>query len=77
MSLNRNVAANFAGNLTTAVMAVVFIPVYVHYLGIEAYGLVGFSATLTSILGIANVGLSTTLNREFARRSARPDIAVG
>lgn len=77
MSLNRNVAANFAGSLTTAVMSVVFIPVYVHYLGIEAFGLVGFSATLSSLLGIANIGLSTTLNREFARRSARGDSAAG
>lgn len=43
-----------------------FIPIYIRYLGIEAYGLVGILATLQTILGVLDMGLTLTLNREFA-----------
>lgn len=55
------------------VLGVAFIPLYLKFLGIEAYGLVGFFGTLQAVFGIMDVGLSTTLNREMARLSALPD----
>lgn len=74
--LNRNVFANFIGSALGAATAFLFIPLYVRFLGIEAYGLVGFSATVIVILGVADVGVSTTLNRELARLSARADAGL-
>lgn len=71
--LKRNVVANFIGSALGAATAFLFIPLYVRILGIEAYGLVGFSATLIVVLGVADVGVSTTLNRQLARLSASPD----
>src|SRR5436853_7772563 len=68
--LKRNVIANLSGNLYTVVISLVFVPIYIHYLGIEAWGLVGFSVTLQAVLAVADMGLSTTLNREMARLSA-------
>lgn len=44
--LQVNLASNFAGKAWTALMSLAFLLVYVRYLGIEAYGLVGFFATL-------------------------------
>lgn len=52
-------------------MGVAFVPVYLRFLGIEAYGLIGFFLTLQSALGIMDLGLSLTLNRELACASTR------
>ena len=67
--IKRNIAANFIGNFWTTLMGLVFIPVYIRFLGIEAYGLVGFFVTLQSVFSLLDMGLSTTLNRELARLS--------
>jgi O-antigen/teichoic acid export membrane protein len=72
-SLRRNVLANFAGSLWTAALGFLFIPIFVKYLGVEAYGLIGFYAALQAVFGIMDFGLGTTLNREMARLSVLPD----
>jgi O-antigen/teichoic acid export membrane protein len=66
-AVTRNIAANFAGRLWTMLIGVVFVPVYLKLLGIERYGLIGFFLTLQGVLGILDLGLSLTLNRELAR----------
>ncbi len=53
-------------------MALVFIPLYIHFMGIEAYGLVGFFSTLLSVFALLDMGLSSTLNRELARLTSKP-----
>lgn len=67
----RNVAANFAGSIWAGLMSLAFIPLYVRFMGIEAYGLVGFFLTLQAVLSLLDLGLTNTLNREFARLSVR------
>ncbi len=69
--VTRNVIANVAGNVWTGLMGLVFIPLYIHFMGIEAYGLVGFFLTLQAVFSLLDLGLSTTLNREFARMSGQ------
>jgi O-antigen/teichoic acid export membrane protein len=59
--------ANFGGGVWTGVMSLVFVPIYIHFIGIEAYGLIGIFATLLAIFGLLDMGLSSTLNREMAR----------
>lgn len=39
--LKRNLIANYLGQGWTALMGLAFIPLYIRYLGIEAYGLIG------------------------------------
>jgi len=65
--LHRNTLANVAGRLSTALLGLAFIPTYVRLLGVEAYGLIGFFATLQTLFTLLDLGLSTTLNRELAR----------
>ncbi len=48
-------------------MGVVFVPLYVKYLGIEAYGLIGFFAILQAWFTLLDLGMAPTLNREMAR----------
>lgn len=64
--LRRNVIANFVGQGWTALMGFAFIPVYIRYLGIEAWGLVGFMTVLQAWLTLLGMGLAPTLNREMA-----------
>ena len=51
-------------------MGLAFIPLYIRYLGVEAYGLIGFYAVLQAWLTLFDVGITQTLNREMARFSA-------
>jgi O-antigen/teichoic acid export membrane protein len=67
----RNVLANVGGGVWSGLMALVFIPVYIRFMGMEAYGLVGFFATLQAVFSLLDLGLSTTLNREFARLAGK------
>jgi O-antigen/teichoic acid export membrane protein len=74
-SLRRNIAANFAGSIWQAVMGLAFVPLYIRFMGVESYGLVGIFATLQGVLVVLDMGLSTTLNREMARLSVGPENA--
>ena len=67
--MKRNIIANFAGKMWSALMVLAFLPLYVRFLGIEAYGLIGIYASLLVFLSVFDMGLSTTLNRELARLS--------
>lgn len=68
-SLSRNLIANFVGRSWTAVLGILLIPVYIKFMGIESYGLVGFYLTLNSVLNLLDLGIGSTMTRELARRS--------
>lgn len=70
--LKQNIAANFAGNIWQAIMSLAFVPLYIKFMGIESYGLIGIFATLQGVFAILDMGISTMLNREMARLSALP-----
>lgn len=66
----RNVVANYLGQGWTALMGLAFIPVYIHYLGVEAYGLIGLFAVLQAFLTLLDMGMTPALSREMARFTA-------
>lgn len=70
MSLRKNVLANYLGQGWIALMGIAFIPMYIHYLGMEAWGLVGFMSMLQAWLTLLDMGLTPTLSREMARFQA-------
>jgi O-antigen/teichoic acid export membrane protein len=70
--IKKNIAANFAGSIWQSLMALIFIPLYIKFMGIESWGLIGIFATLQGILGLLDMGLSSTLNREMSRLSVLP-----
>lgn len=74
--LKRNIIANFAGQGWSVLMALAFVPIYIKFLGIEAYGLIGFFAMLQASFQVLDLGLSQTMNREMARYSVSPDKAL-
>lgn len=71
--LKLNIIANLVGQSWSALMMLAFVPLYIKFLGIEAYGLIGFFAMLQSALQVLDLGLSQTMNRELARYSALPE----
>ena len=64
--LKRNLIANYLGQGWTTLMGLAFIPIYIRYLGIESYGLIGLFALLQAWLGLLDIGMKPTLNREMA-----------
>lgn len=70
-----NIIANFAGRFVLAVLSIIFVPVYLRYLSVEIYGLIGFFSSIQAFLFLLDGGISPTLNREVARLSAFPEKA--
>jgi len=73
-TLKKNVLANFGGKAWSGLIQLVFVPLYIKFLGMEALGLIGFFIMLRGLLRLLDLGLSTTLNRELARRSASGNV---
>lgn len=67
MSLQRNIFASFASQIYVALVGIVMVPMYVKYMGAEAYGLVGFFAMLLVWFNLLDIGLTPTIARETAR----------
>ncbi len=68
--LRHNLLANYAGQAWAGLMQLAFIPLYIRYLGIEAYGLIGIFALLQTWLIRLDMGLTPTLSREMARSAS-------
>lgn len=62
-----NLLANYFGGGWAALMGLVFVPEYIHFLGIDAYGLIGIYASLTVWFSMLDMGFSPTINREMSR----------
>ena len=74
-AVKHNIVANFAGSAWSTLISLFFLPIYIHFMGIEAYGLVGIFATLQAIFALLDLGLTTTLNRELARLTVQKNSA--
>ena len=48
-------------------MNIAFIPWYIKYIGIEAYGIIGLFAVIQAWLSLLDMGMAPTLNREMGR----------
>ncbi len=57
----------------TALISILFVPVYVKIIGVESYGLVAFFGTLSGSLAILDLGLSTAISRQVAIFLTQPD----
>ena len=66
--LKLNAIANYAGNIWSNLLSFLLVPVYLHYLGVEAYGLIGGFYAVISFIGLLDLGLSATIKREVALR---------
>jgi O-antigen/teichoic acid export membrane protein len=65
--LRINAVANLTGQLWALALQLAMVPVYLRWMGLEAYGLIGIQITLLWAAAVLDVGLSGTINRELAR----------
>ena len=72
-SLQKNVFANYAGQVWMVLMAVAFVPLYIRVLGMEAFGLVGLMLSIQALSMLLDLGMGGALNRELARRAHNTD----
>ena len=70
MTPGRNLLAGLGNSAWSALVNLAVVPLYLHYLGIEAYGLIGFFVTIQVLLSLLDMGMAPTINREVARHSA-------
>ena len=68
-SVRSNIAANILANVAIAAIYFISVPLFVRYVGIEGYGLIGFFIFAQGILSVLDLGLNVVLAREFAIRS--------
>jgi O-antigen/teichoic acid export membrane protein len=68
--VSTNLVANGAGSVLTSLIQFAIIPVYIRLLGPEAFGLIGVQVTLQSLAQLLDLGVSASVNRELARRTA-------
>ena len=66
MPLKQNIVANYGSQIYVALIGVVMLPVYLQYMGPEAYGLVAFFALLQAWFQLLDMGLVPTMARHTA-----------
>jgi O-antigen/teichoic acid export membrane protein len=66
----QNAAANIVGRAWGVATVYFFVPLYLKFLGIDGYGLIGFFVTLQSIIALGDMGMTAAVTREMARVSA-------
>lgn len=71
--LGKNISANLLANVWSTALQLLLVPLYVAFLGVESYGLIGFYASWLAIFGILDTGISATAVREIAWLAARPE----
>lgn len=70
LSLNKNIIANYTSQLYVTAVGILILPLYIKYMGAEAYGLVGFFTMLQALFSMLDLGLTPTISRETARYHA-------
>ncbi len=77
MSIQRNIVASYVGQTYTTLVGILLVPTYIRYMGIEAYGLIGFFAVIQGWFQLLDMGLTPTIGREAARLSGGASDALG
>src|SRR6266516_489186 len=67
LSLKRNILANYASQIYVTLAGIAMLPLYIRYMGAEAYGLVGFFFMLQMWFQLLDMGLSSTIAWQTAR----------
>jgi O-antigen/teichoic acid export membrane protein len=70
-----DLAASLTASAWSMLVQLACVPLYIRFLGVEAYGLIGVYLMLQAILQVLDLGLSPTMNREMARYSVQPEKA--
>lgn len=76
-SLKLNILSSYVSQIYLVVISVAILPIYMKYMGAEAYGLVGFFAMLQGLFSLLDFGLTPTISRQTAQYNAGAETALG
>lgn len=71
--MKKNIIANIIGKFWSVFSNLIFIPLYIKYLGMENYAVISFAILLNGVLVLIDGGLSATLSREMAKIGKNSD----
>ncbi len=74
-ALRINILTSYVGQVWIAIMGIIFMPMYMRLLGMEAFGLVGVMLSLQAIIQLFDFGIGGTANRELSRNAHNPLLA--
>ncbi|MDC0441098.1 hypothetical protein OAM41_04970, partial [Gammaproteobacteria bacterium] len=69
-SVFKSISFTLISNLWLTFATLICTPLYIKFLGIESYGLIGFYITLLAVIGIVDNGLSSAALREISRMNS-------
>lgn len=75
-SLRLNILASYISQIYLIVISIAILPIYIKYMGAEAYGLVGFFAMLQGLFNLLDFGLTPTISRQTAQYNAGVETAL-
>lgn len=75
-SLKFNIFASYASQIYLIIISIGVLPIYIRYMGAEAYGLVGFFAMLQGLFILLDFGLTPTISRQTAQYNAGVESAL-
>ena len=70
MRLRWNISASYASQFYSTFIGIVMVPIYLRYMGTEAYGLIGLFSIFQLCIQSLDLGITPTLTRESARTRA-------
>ena len=68
--LKKNVFANYIGQIYMVLVGIALMPIYIKYMGAEAYGIVGFYVVLQVWFQLFDFGLTPTMSRQVSKYRA-------
>ena len=71
--LKRNVVVNLLGRGIALALQVLLLPFFLHVLGVEAVGLIGFYNAMLTAMGVVEYAIGTMIMREMAKLSEAGD----
>lgn len=77
MSIKKNVIANFLGKGWTSLLGLLLTPFYLKFLGIKAYGILGFFTSLSAFLTFLDLGLCSAFSIQIAKLVATGETKKG
>lgn len=66
-SIKRSILSNYSSQIYVTLISIIMMPLYLKYMGAEAYGLIGFFAVIQAWFYLLDIGLTPTMSRESAR----------
>jgi len=74
--LKINILASYISQIYIILISLIILPLYMKYMGAEAYGLVGFFTMLQGLFMLLDFGLTPTISRQTAQYNAGASTAL-